>query len=524
MKIILFGLDGASYDLINKFAAKNDMPNFKRLIENGHFRRLESTTPPHTAPGWTTAFTGVGPGKHGIYQFWDTQAQNYVGKFMGRDDYGVLPVWDILNKVQLKTSMINIPMTYPPREVNGLIITWPLSNTLRYAYPNDILFEIARYGGHFASDINSMYDGDLNYIDKAIDITSKRLKTLEYVIQNCEWDFLASVFTEIDRISHFYWHFMDKTSCEYIKIDNKKFREAVEKIYIETDRILGKILEMLPDDGLVLTLSDHGFGKGEINFYIQSFLMENSLLTITKTKDNRSNVGNQRNETSDIISNSWFECFCNEEKYTVNWSKTVAYMSAPGSYGINVNLKGRQEFGIIENDYYEEIRDMLINLLSKVTHPHNGSKLFKKVARREEVYTGENLHKAPDLILIPENYSVMVHHKIIPGVLFGSPEHKGMHNKNGIIGVYGKAVDGKKLPFEIKLEDITPTILSYFGVEIPNYMDGKPFIEFAVDSIKKVHIEECDSGNGITKTNINNIYTEKERIDVEQRLKSMGYL
>jgi predicted AlkP superfamily phosphohydrolase/phosphomutase len=123
-------------------------------------------------------FYRVGPGKHGVYQFWDTQAPGYIGKFTGRDDFGVLPVWDILNKVQLKTGMINIPMTYPLKAVNGFIITWPLSNTLRYAYPNDILFEIAKYGGHFASDLSIMYDGNIDLLIRRSTLPKKDSRRL----------------------------------------------------------------------------------------------------------------------------------------------------------------------------------------------------------------------------------------------------------------------------------------------------------------------------------------------------------
>lgn len=523
MKILVYGLDGASFSLINKFVNKGVLPNFKKVIEQGIFQKLKSTIPPHTAPGWVSAFTGVGPGKHGVYQFFETQAKNYMGRFMGRDDFGVLPVWDILNQCDLKTGMINIPMTYPPKKVNGFIVGWPISNTIRYAYPNEILYEISRQGGHVASDINCMYNGNLDYIYKALDITQKRLKTLEYVMNHYEWDFLVSVFTEIDRVSHFYWHYMDNTSREYIETEDDNLKTAIEQIYFETDKVLGRILELLPEDALLMILSDHGFDKGEINFYVQSYLIEHSLLSIKKSP-NLDSVNDKGKDTSDVVTNSWLECFYKDEKYTIDWKKTVAYMSAPGSYGINVNRKGRQQYGSVESNSYEAVRDTLIKVFLEARHPHHGSKLFKKVARREEVYKGDKVDQAPDIILIPKDYSTMVHHNIIPGVIFGSPEHKGMHDRNGILGLYGKEIKGKRVPFDAVLEDITPTILNYFGIDVPDYMDGKPMIDFERNSGLKAQYNSMTGMGNKESSEKQDSYTEAERSEIENKLKSMGYL
>lgn len=521
MKMFILGLDGASYHLVKEFVRKNKMHNFKEIINGGHFRKLNSTIPPHTAPGWVTAFTGTGPGKHGVFQFWDTQARNYAGKFMGRDDFDVLPVWDILNRAGFATGMINIPMTHPPKKVNGFIITWPLSNTLRYAYPDDILFKIAQYGGHYVSDLGIMYDGNIDYIDKAINITRKRVKTLKCIMENYRWDFLVSVFTEIDRVSHFYWHYMDKSSPEYMETNNSKLKNAIEDIYCETDRALGYILNMLDGNTLLMILSDHGFGAGEINFYAQSFLMERSFLKIRKAQD-CSNTCASSGSMPEVPGGSWFECVYNNERYTVDWDNTIAYMAAPGSYGININLKGRQSQGIVENEEYENIRDALIREFSSVIHPYRGSKLFKKIARREEVYTGGSLQKAPDLILIPEDYGTMVHHSIKPGEIFGSPEHKGMHNGDGILLIYGREAESVKVSETAGLEDIAPTILDYYGIDMPQYMDGKVLAEFKRAGRKSADVylkpeSQPNEGEKIA-------YTGSEIKEAEEKLKSLGYL
>lgn len=515
MKLFVLGIDGASYRLIHRFVEEDKLPSFKKLIKEGIFRKLKTTNPPHTAPGWTNAFTGVQPGKHGIYQFWDTQSPNYYGEYMGSNHVGVPTVWEILNQFSYKTIMINIPMTYPPKEVNGVMISWPLSNTLRYAYPKDMLFKIAKAGGHYASDINIMFENNLEYISQAIEITKKRVKTIDYFLKNGEWDLFISVFTEIDRISHYYWNFMDKSSPVYNHEVEEKYKLAIENIYRETDLALGKILEMLPSDALLMLLSDHGFTVGEVDFYVQTFLMKHSLLAV-KEIDKKS-----------IKENSWFYMEEAGKEYEVDWNQTTAYMASPGSYGVNINLKGRQNHGIIEQEQYEQERDKIISLLKKILHPNKKTPLFRDVLKREEVYAGASLNKAPDIIMVPYEYSTMVHHKIHPDKIFGKPEQKGMHDKDAIFGLYGQNIQLKESG-EIALEDITPTILNLFAIRTPSYMEGESMIQFndEQENWKDFVIPNVGSGGykGEEAYTREKAYTREESQEVAEKLKSLGYL
>jgi len=519
MKVFIMGIDGASYELINNYIKDGKLPTFNKIINDGCFGRLLSTVPPHTAPGWVSAFTGVGPGSHGIYQFWDTQADNYVGKFMGRNEYNVLPVWDILNQYGIKTGVINVPMTHPPRELDGFILTWPLSNTLRYCYPSDLLINIAKNGGHYASDINSMCDGDPSYIDKAIDITRKRVKTIQYLAKSMDWDILFSVFTEVDRVSHFFW---DTVIEHRGQNEQQALTNAVEIIYRETDSALKQILETLPEDTLVIILSDHGFCRGNIDFYVQSYLLDKKLLEIKKAEDAHPYKSNC--VASDIVYSNWFECISNGEKFIVDWDNTCAYMAAPGSYGVNINLKGRQINGIIDKEDYEKVRERVIEELMLVKNPNSGERLFKKVAKREEVYSGEMVSHAPDIILVPYDYGSMVHHAIKPGTLFGQPDQKGMHREDGIIIMHGATINKDKFRNEAKLEDVAPTLLDFYQIEKPAYMEGNTVCMFNAHG--KAAQEKITSrlDKGSSELIKADSYATNERNEIEDKLKSLGYL
>ena len=498
MKLLVIGLDGATFELINQFQSDGALPIFSKLMNKGLSYPLISTMPPHTAPGWVSSLTGVNPGEHGIYQFWDTQSTSYVGRFMGSNDVGVPFIWNLLNKSGYSTGMINIPMTHPPKEVNGYMLTWPLSNTLRYCYPADLIKEIAAHQGHYASDLITMFNGDVNYINEALETTCKRLQTIKYLVQNKPVDFFMTVFTEIDRVSHFYWHYMVNNDS------NPNLKDAIKNIYIETDRVIGEILELIEDDTTLMIYSDHGFEQGKMDFYVQTYLKEIGLLHLKREPDDY------------VLEDTWFEYIGNNEKYTVDWDKTVAYMSAPGSYGINVNLAGRQEKGIVARSEYEDVCQEIIEQLKLVINPINNKPLFKKVVKGSSLYNGRFATLASDIIMIPESWGVMVHHKITDGKIFNfHPEQKGMHSKDGMFLMYGNKIKNLKHKPPQDLRDIAPVILDLFDVQIPLYMEGT-----SVFSLQ----EKKDTRIIFERDNDQSSYSDEEQGEIKERLKNLGYL
>lgn len=498
MKLLVIGLDGASLDLINKLKEEKLLPTFSKLMNEGLSYPLRSTTPPHTAPGWVSSLTGINPGGHGIYQFWDTQSPSYVGRFMGSNDVGVPFIWKILNENKYSTGLINIPMTHPPKKVNGYILTWPLSNTLRYCYPVDLLKEIAAHQGHYTSDLATMFNGDLNYINEALKITRKRFQTIKYLIQNKPTDFLMAVFTEIDRVSHFYWHYMTGNDIDI------GLKNAIKNIYIETDRVLSEVLQLINKDTILMIYSDHGFEQGVLDFYVQTYLIQVGLMKLKKKFSNYT------------FEDNWFEYENNNEKYIVDWNRTIAYMSAPGSYGININLNGRQNNGIVKAADYEEVCQKIIKQLKLVKNPLNNKPLFKEVVKSSYVYRGHLSPSAPDIIMIPENWGTMVHHKITSGEIFNiDPEQKGMHSTDGILFIYGNKIKNFSHKPPQDLCDIAPTILDLFDIPTPSYMEGTSI--FSLQNTK-------DNSIPFQQANDYFSYSCEEQDEIKERLKNLGYL
>ncbi|MHC1683124.1 MAG: alkaline phosphatase family protein [Clostridiaceae bacterium] len=521
MKTFIFGIDGGTFSIIKPLLDKGFLPNIKKLIDSGASGNLISTVPPHTAPGWASAITGVNPGSHGIYQFWDTQSSEYVGKYMGSTDFGVPTLWEILNKNGMKTGMVNVPMTHPPKPVDGFIITWPLSKTLRYSYPSNILSEIANSGGHYLPDLYTMFKGDLEYINEAIEITKNRAKTIIHLIKKYPTDFFMTVFPEVDRISHYYWHFFDEKSPDYSNsVDNIKLRSAISDIYIATDYAIGEILKALDDKCSIYLISDHGFGCGMLNFYLHNFLKDKGYLNVKYSEHNGEKCSSK--SCYELADGDWLNFEEENSEFTVDWENTKAYMSAPGSYGININLKGRQKNGVVSQEEFDEVSKQLIKLLMEVKNPISGEDLFSKIVPSKEVYKGSLLKYAPDLILIPKDFGTMVHHQLTSSGWFSNPEQKGMHREEGIIIASGP--DIKKCSIQnAHLEDIVPTLLYQLRMPIPNYIEGDVLSIFKneFNESNKIEIIE-ENPHGINTRGSG--YSDSENIEIQEKLKSLGYL
>lgn len=519
-KVFVYGIDGGSFPLIKSFVELGELPNYKKLIENGAFGKFISTIPPHTAPGWTSISTGVYPGKHGIYQFWKTQGRDYIGEYQGAADWKKPPIWEVLNEYGLKTGVVNVPMTHPPSPLDGFMISWPLSKTLNYCYPENLLSEIIKMGGHFCPDIYIMYDGQEKYLESACEITRKRIRTIQYLMNNKEWDFFIMVFPEVDRICHFYWNYMDKESPYYI--ENSELKNAILKIYKEIDKAIGKIIDELPEDMLFVSLSDHGFRVGKVNFNINTFLIQKGYMSLREMDKNIE----KNMQLNDFGYTDWLNVRHENRNYEVDWNKTKAYMAAPGSYGINFNLESRQRNGIVSETEKYDLFDELKSQLLQLKHPYKDIPILKDVVWGHEVYYGDEQKSAPDIMLIPSDYSVMVSHRLSIDEIFSEPEQKGMHCREGYILFYGHDVqEGKQLE-ECQIVDFFPTILEYFGIDIPSYVDGKIIDVFKPERLKvrrikrektQIKIPILDKGDNCT-------YSVSDRKEIEEKLKSLGYL
>lgn len=495
LKVLLIGIDGASSAVTNRLIDRGLLPNFAKLKERSASAVLESTFPPHTAPGWASMLTGVEPGEHGIYQFWSLQEKDYTPRGMNVSDYGREPLWTALERHGLKVGVYNVPMTHPPRPLrDGYMISWPLSTTLRYTEPPALMRELVTAGMHYHSDIVTMYRGQPNYDEQAHKFTAGRAATCAYLQATRPVEAMFVVFTEVDRVSHHYWGEQEEPG------------PAVERCYQDMDEALGALLKLVDDDTLVVVASDHGFGRCQADFNVHELLEQNDLLATRYVVASESAHGDEAQD--DASQHAWFESQI-RYKRVVDWARTSFYMPAPGCFGLNANLKGRQRDGSLDPADLPAAEATLRAALAAVTD-ESGQPWFT-LARRADVYRGRQLATAPDYLLVPRDFSVMASPNLT-GALWSAPVQSGVHRPDGVLFLAGPGV----VPADelyARIEDVHPTILAHLGLPVPEALDGHWLLPTR-GPVEREPIQEHDGGQRLSS---------EEASFMDQQLRTIGY-
>jgi hypothetical protein len=118
-KVIVLGIDGGTWTMIEPMMAAGELPNLKKLYDSGLHGVLESRPPIISPVVWTTIFTGFGHQKHGIKDWKTSQSVNRK----------VSAIWEIL-KDKKTVNVFNVPATWPPDPVSGVMLSgFPLSGS-----------------------------------------------------------------------------------------------------------------------------------------------------------------------------------------------------------------------------------------------------------------------------------------------------------------------------------------------------------------------------------------------------------
>lgn len=533
-KYLVIGLDGATFDVLDPLMDAGQMPHFKRFCEGGVRGVLMSTRPPITPAAWTTFMTGKGPGRHGILDFEKYEPRAHSLTFNSTYEIREKTLWELLSEKGLRVGSINVPMTYPPKPVNGFMISGFETPSIdaEFTWPHELKQEIFRVIPNYNYRTNwrrralggdDVLTENLDYISNSFD---QGWKLTEFCGEKYGWDVLMVLFKLVDNLQHKAWKYLDpRYSWKYPD------RAALAaNCFKRLDDVLGNLFAYAENhDATVLIMSDHGHGsldgKAQPNLLLRQwgYLSMRSTLDqvlqragsmvhrLTKGKVTRFEQGNRGIEA----------------ELAVDWSRTKACVMHAGIYGfLYLNLKGRQPHGIVEPSDYDRVRDELRERFSKVTtrDPQgNEIQVFTEVHRTEELYgcSRDENPDLPDLLLVPQpGLAVVRKIRGTQSVRWCSEDRlEGTHRIEGILAMGGPGVrEGQSTTAHIV--DIAPTILASLGLRVPVDMEGRvlndvftspPTVELE-PPVKKT-VEEHGA-----------VYSEQDRRILEKRLSDLGYL
>ncbi len=550
-KIIVIGLDGATFQVMDPMIADGRLPNLKRMITNGSRGILRSVVPPYSPPAWISMLTGKNPGRHGIFHFLRRKPHSYDLEVNSYSNVTESTLFSILAGRGIASGAMNIPMTYPPRkDVSGFFISGipvpPDSHS--YARPAEIQELIDSRGYRVDYDFRGLepnieMEGDRwedygRLLDGLVEISRKRIDIFLELMKREELPLLFVVISLTDRIQHYFWKFMDREHPGYTEEGNQRFGDAVQRAYEVSDELLGRIVEQGGEDVDYLVVSDHGAGPHCGDFHLNLWLRDNDYISLKGVPRwvpkraplrhilSRLGVGFTSYLLPEYLRSRPVP-YLGRKRFIdgtdIIWSGTKAFASM---YGIRVNLRGREPCGIVEpgREYVELIGEVKDRLRS-VVNPINGGKLLTNCLTKEEAFSGDHIDGSPDLFLELAGISFLPTEEwnatewCVPRLRCPS---SGTHRIEGVfIGKGPGIAEGHDIG-ELRIEDIMPTILYLLDIPVPRDLDGEVVLSSMADR-RPVSYQDDIPGTS-TGGERQGGYTEEEEDQITDNLRGMGYL
>jgi len=362
------------------------------------------------------------------------------------------------NELQLYISPVNwkpdeppVPMSYPDSFAGNLFEKLGYYRTLGWAEATWPLNEGRMNEDQFMEDAYHAFDDRAQVILDRID--SRR------------WDVLVGVIETTDRVQHMMWRLRDRKHPMYDAALAAKHGDAIERIYRRADTFVAEVMEHLEPGTQLLIVSDHGFHSWRKAVNLNTWLVQQGYMVVQ---------GQQPGEKKleDLFGGGEFW-------ENVDWSRTRAYAMGLGQ--IYFNLRGRESKGIVSpGAESKQLANELSAKLLTLVDPADGSRIVRAVYQRDAVYSGEYIGNAAELqVGMEDGYRVSWQ-----TTLGGSPQgivYDNMKKWSGDHGGYDYAITAGVLIASKAINtqapsimDIAPTVLKYFGVAVPSYIDGKP--------------------------------------------------
>jgi predicted AlkP superfamily phosphohydrolase/phosphomutase len=541
---VMIGWDGATFDLLKPWVEQGLLPNLAKMLANGTARRLRSIIPPISPAAWASIMTGMNPGKHGILDFQEFNASDYVSqqpKIINSTHFAGTTILDILGERGMRVCSLQIPMTYPVWAVNGLLLAGVPNpdDSIGYAYPADRDFGAMR---------PSKMQRGMTYAEGLENCTFHIRKLTDIFLQVLpeKYDLYCIYYRECDDFHHLYWRLLDEKCAGFDARDREKMGNPILTIYKLLDQELGRLMAALPDANLFL-ISDHGgTAIGRRRLFLNTWLAEKGYLRLNHTlrggiqrlafqglkflkpfvpKHIRKRIQNDKPELARKLVR------VKNSTDAIAWDSTKAFavqINFP-TMGVQLNVRGREKTGVVEPGIqYEQLRDELIAQFKTIMDPSTGVPLVKEIYKREEIFSGPYVDRVPDILLVFDT-CVLARTDLNPSIWGETSESdlhelSGDHDLYGIFAASGPAICSKGFLEEAHLLDIAPTMLASLGESVPANMDGRVLEEIFKESFLLAHPPKYDKAREVVAKSGENVYSAEEEAAVRERLESLGYL
>lgn len=491
--LLVVGWDGATPELAFPWMADGTLPNLAALAARGARAKLRSLVHPLSPAAWTSATTGLNPGRHGIWDFGQRSPGGYEVRPTTAAQRSGATLWDVAGCCGLRSVVVNVPLTHPAGPFPGLLVPGVgISSPEGATWPRSLASRIRAEVPGYRVDANAYEHADpAAFLSASQAMTRARADLAERLLRSERPDLLVCVFVLADRVQHAFWKQADLpwTGGER---SSWRFASSIRDAYVELDAALGRLVLAAGPDATVVVVSDHGFGDLDGDLFLNSVLEGMGLLAVRRPQG-RGRPGRWRSRAIDRLARlldaerragepALPEVMADGTPTTlaaVDWERTRAFSA--GLFGnVWLNLRGREPRGQVEpGPEAERTMEAIASRLLDLSVPGTGLRLVDAVFRGGDLFRGPRAGAAPDLVVVPREYRYLTRagREIgPPGVLVAAPAvaHTGNHRMDGILVAGGPGIGRADELGTQRLLDVAPTALALLGIEVPLGLDGRP--------------------------------------------------
>ena len=537
MDALLIGIDAGCLPVFERLAEEGRIPTIERLCSDGVTTKLRSQIPPWTPSAWPSMYTGVNPGKHGVTGF--VGYDGYDWHVVSHDDVGAHPIWTLLDAHGLRSVMVNVPVTHPPRSFDGAIIPGFIGPEHPECHPpgllEDVRSAIGEYRVYPTYTRDSERLSDEEKMEEYQALIRMRGAAFRYLTDRETPDFGFVQFQKTDTVFH--------------EFDGDE--QKVNTVYETVDSEIERVIESCSPEHIFLA-SDHGIGQyGRYEFRVNEFLRREGYVETTNCGKGMPSWNPIRMELREGKDVSTWEPTRTERlaaqaakfgltahrvavvlarvrllslvrrivpsnvartaNVQVDFAESTGYLRTRTELGIRLNVAGREPEGTVDPDAYERVRDEIIAALRQVTTPE-GDPMFEQVCPRERYFSGERVEQAVDIVMIPTEMNYFLSEQL-GDEMFTEPEASWDHKMDGVFVATGPGIDTGVELAGAHIFDVTPTILAALGLPRSERMDGE-----VLPIVEDRGTHEYETFDGLRTD------SSEFEADVEGRLADLGYL
>lgn len=531
--VLAFGLDGASWSLLDPWIAEGSLPGFARLKASACWGVLESIQPPITCPAWRCFSTGKNPGKLGVFWWLDLDRRDgsillpESGRFRSAD------VWDYIGREGGRVAVVNMPTTFPPKPVNGIMVSGPVTaprgGAQAYCYPEDLQKRLeARYGYSAVWRCDEWDEAARkdDIIDEVCRLTAQRLALARDLLADGNFDFISLTLYYIAVLRHFY---------------------GPDRALLKVWRLIDDFVSWYLDDPgrYLFVLSDHGMEPVHTSFDLGNYFLGKGWISerfmpadaarravefayrlagrppryAAGTRLMRAVRRRLSPRAASALAPLWMGLApvpANFFDRKVDWARTLALPFPQGPVYLNEREARRRGTSV------DAFAAALAEELTRIKDPLRGERPVEKVLRADQVYSGPETHRGPDLIVAARpGYEISA---LLGGPVFWTHRRPhGWSSGNTPDGMWAAAGPGLRRGAFLegaRLLDIAPTLLEVQGVAVPADMDGRPLHEIYEPGSRRVR----DLQDPIPVRANGAVFSDEESAQVVRQLRELGYL